>query len=134
MTEALPLLTGPQKPGKIQAVAILTLISGITNILWMLLLYMITSLGTAFIGCLALPFFVPPIVLGVFEIVFASKLLATPMKTNQPSPAIAIMEIICILTGNLVAVAAGIVALVVYNDPEVKDYFAQANAPSQEIY
>lgn len=118
--------TAGTKPGKIQAVAILTLISGISNILWMifvgimLLAGAIASLG---IGCLFMPIVIPPIVLGVFEIIYATKILPNPIKPVKPGTTLAILEIICILTGNVVSAAAGIVALVMYNDPEVKAYF-----------
>jgi len=119
-----------QKPGKIQTVAILTLISGITNILWMLLLglfILIGGIASLGVGCLFIPLVIPPIVLGVFEILYATKLLPTPMKPAKPSQTLAILEIICVITGNIVAVAAGIIALVMYSDPEVKDYFARVN-------
>jgi hypothetical protein len=119
---------GYQKPGKIQAVAILSLISGITNILWMLIVgisILIGGVASFGIGCLFIPIVIPPIVLGVFEILYATKLLAAPIKTNKPSMTIAICEIACILTFNPIPLAAGIVALVIYNDPAVKAYFQQ---------
>jgi hypothetical protein len=131
-----PIYTTPQKPGKIQTAGILTLISGISNILWMLILAVIilfTGVASLGVGCLFLPLVVPPIVLGVFEIIYAVKLMANPMRPIQPSTAIAVMEIICILTGNIIAVAAGIVALVVYNDEEAKAFFAQINNPQVAI-
>ncbi len=121
---------GTQKPGKVQTIAIMTLVSGISNIIWMLfvgfslLLGALASLG---ITCLFMPIVIPPLVLGVFEIVYAAKLLPNPAKPVQPSQALAIMEIICLLTGNVISVAAGIVALVMYNDPEVREYFARIN-------
>ncbi len=119
----LPASAGAPKPGKVQTIAVLTLISGITNILWPIILYTITGLATIFVGCLFLPFFMPPIVLGVFEIIYAAKILPDPIRPVKPSQAIAILEIISLLTGNLVSAAAGIVALLLYNDPEVRDFF-----------
>ncbi|HTX92240.1 MAG TPA: hypothetical protein VMC09_13590 [Anaerolineales bacterium] len=131
-----PMLTGPHKPGKIQAVGIVTLVSGISNIFWMLILTttVILPLGIASygIGCLLVFFVVPPIVLGIFEIVYAAKLLPDPIKATKPSMALAILEIVCFLTGNLLSVGAGIVALVMYNDPEVKAYF-QRSAPAAMV-
>jgi hypothetical protein len=131
-----PLYPASQKPGKVQTVAILTLISGISNILWMLIMaaiIMFSGVASFGVGCLFLPVVVPPIVLGVFEIIYAAKLMANPVRPTQPSNVIAIMEIICILTGNIVAVAAGIVALVLYNDDEVKAFFAQLNSALQVV-
>lgn len=131
-TPAAPLLAGGSiKPGKVQTIAILMLISGISNILWMLFIGMwiviggIASLG---IGCLLLPMVIPPIVLGVFEIIHASKLLPETVKPVQPSQTLAILEIICILTGNPIPVVAGILALVFYSDPEIQSYFAEVNS------
>jgi len=127
-----PIYATSQKPGKVQAVAILTLVSGIGNILYMLFMAVVilfSGVASLGIGCLFLPLVIPPIVLGVFEILYASKLMANPVRPIQPSTAIAVMEIVCILTGNIVAVAAGIVALILYNDGEVKAFFAQVNHP-----
>jgi hypothetical protein len=66
-------------------------------------------------------------VLGIFEIVYAARLLSNPPKPTQPSQAIAILEICCILFGNVVPLVIGILALVFYNQPEVQDYFAKLN-------
>jgi hypothetical protein len=119
---------GYQKPGKVQAVAILSLVSGITNILWMLIVgfsIVIGGVASFGVGCLFIPIVIPPLVLGVFEILYAAKLLPTPIKPTKPSMTIAICEIACVLTFNPIPVAAGIVALVMYNDPTVKAYFQQ---------
>ncbi len=131
MTTATPVMTASAKPGKVQAVAIMTLISGIGNILYMLILgfFVLLPIGIATIGigCLFGILLIPPIVLGVFEILYSTKLLPTPIKPTKPSQVIAILEICCILTGNLYTVATGIVALVMYNDPAVKAYFEANN-------
>jgi hypothetical protein len=134
MTMQSPALGGSQKPGKVQAVAILTLVSGISNILWMLILAFIVfpliALATIGIGCLLYPLLLLPIILGVFEIIYAAKLLPTPIKPVKPSQSIAVMEVVCALTGNLIPVAAGIVALILYSDAEVKAYFAKYGPPA----
>jgi hypothetical protein len=125
-----PFPSTSQKPGKVQAVAIMTLISGIANILWMIIIgisILIGGIASLGVGCLFVPIVIPPIVLGVFEILYAVKLLPTPIKPAKPSQVIAILEIVCVLTLNFFAVATGIVALVMYSDPVVKAYF-EANA------
>ena len=131
--EALP-PTGPQKPGKVQAIAILTLVSGITNILWMLFLgvfvFSAIAIVTIGIGCLLFALLLLPIILGVFEIIYSAKLLPTPIKPVNPSQAIAILEICCILTGNVISLVVGILALVFYDDARVKAYFARINTPA----
>jgi hypothetical protein len=116
------------KPGMLTTVAVLTLVSGITNILWMLVAGL-SMLGAGFVSfglsCLFLPVVIPPLVLGIFEIVYAAKILPNPIRPTQPSQAIAILEILCILTGNIVPVVTGILALVFYADLNVKAYFAK---------
>ncbi len=120
------------KPGKLTTISVLTLISGISNILAALILTGSIVLGTFGIGLLCAPVTLLPLVLGIFEIIFAAKLLANPPKPVNPSQTLAILEICCILFGNIIALAAGIVALVLYSDAEVKQYFAYLNA-GQEV-
>lgn len=126
-----PLPQGSGKPGKVQTIAIMTLVSGIFNILWMIswsigiLVFGVSTLG---LGCLLIFLVFPPLVLAVFEIIFAVKLLANPPKAVKPSQTLAILEIVCIVTGNLVSTVAGILALVFYSEPEVKAYFAEINS------
>lgn len=107
------------KPTLIHVVAWTTLASGVVNIL-----FGITALGT-FIGFICAPFSILPIIFGAFELVYAAKLFGTqPVK---PSTNIAVIEIACILFGNVFAMAVGILSLVFYNDTLVKDYFARLN-------
>jgi len=124
MTVQAPVFPRPAKPGKVQAIAVLTLISGLSNILWPLFLWVLAGTLTLFIGCLCLPLFAPPIVLGVFELVYAFKLLPDPIRPVRPSTPIAVLEIAAVLTGNLLALLAGVVALILYGEPEVREYFA----------
>ena len=110
-----------QKPGQVQAIAIYTLVVGIINIL--------TGIGWG-ISLIGLPVGIYCIVLGILEILYATKIMATPIKVDKPAKYIAIMEIVNVISFNLVSVAAGIVSLVFYNDEKVKAYFAGAGAPS----
>lgn len=116
---------GVVKPGMVQAIAIMTLVNGILNIFWggAATLGMIAGIATI---CLA-PFTILPLVLGIFEILYAAKLMSNPPQPVQPSQAIAIMEICCILVGNVISLVVGILALVFYSDPAVKAYFARIN-------
>jgi len=114
----------PQKPGQLSAIAILTLVSGITNILAGLGWSLTIVVGTLGIGILCLPLTILPVILGVFEIIYAAKLLAEPVRTNL-SQTIAILEIVGVLSGNVISLVAGILALVFANDEAVKAYFAQ---------
>lgn len=112
-----------KKPGSLQALAIMTLISGILNCLAGLscLGLIVVTLGITLLPGLYL------IVLGILEIIYAAKLLPDPIRAPKPSKSIAIMEIIAVLTGQLLAVVVGILALVFYSQKEVVDHFAQAN-------
>ena len=113
------------KPTLVKTIAILTLINGIVNIFWGLVATA-AVVPTIILACLAV-FTILPTVLGVFEVVYAAKLLADPIGTTQPSQPIAIFEILCVLTGNVFSMIVGILSLVFYNDPQVKDFFARLN-------
>ncbi|GAB4504573.1 MAG: hypothetical protein Fur0043_15670 [Anaerolineales bacterium] len=113
------------KPGLVKAIAVLTLVNGIVNIFWGLAATA-TVTASVILLCLA-PFTILPTILGVFEILYALKLLAEPMRPVWPSQTLAILEILCILTGNAFSMVVGILALVFYNDPQVKDFFAHLN-------
>lgn len=114
-----------EKPGLVTAIIAMTLVNGILNVLWGLgmSLGMLAGLVTI---CL-IPFTILPAILGVFEIVYAARLLAMPPQQLQPSQTIAILEICCILAGNVVSLIVGILVLVFYGDERVKAYFARMN-------
>ncbi|OIN96298.1 MAG: hypothetical protein AUJ21_02020 [Anaerolineae bacterium CG1_02_58_13] len=111
------------KPSLVMAIALMTLVNGIFNLIW----------GVSLIGgtfglsllCFPVPLF--PIILGGFEIAYAIKLLDNPPQPVQPSQTIAILEIVAVLVGNVFSMVVGILALIFYNDSAVKDYFARLN-------
>jgi hypothetical protein len=114
-----------QKPTLINVIAWTTLTSGIVNLVWGL-----AASGAALatlVGIICTPLTILPTVLGVFEIIYAAKLLSNPPQSVQPSTTIAILEIVCVLAGNVFAMVVGILSLVFYNDQIVKDYFARLN-------
>jgi hypothetical protein len=113
------------KPTLVNAIAWMTLASGIVNILWG-----VGASGTALatvIGIFCTPFTILPTILGVFEIIYAAKLFSNPVQPVQPSTNLAVFEIACILAGNVFSMAVGILALVFYNDMVVRDYFTRLN-------
>lgn len=112
-------------PNLVKTIAVLTLINGIVNIFWGLIATAIV-VPTIVLACLAI-FTILPTILGVFEIIYALKLLNNPPQPVQPSTTIAILEILCVLTGNVFSMIVGILALVFYNDTQVKEYFARLN-------
>jgi hypothetical protein len=114
-----------QKPTLVSAIAWMTLASGIVNLFWGIAATL-AALST-FVGILCTWLTILPTILGIFEIIYAAKLFSNPAQPVQPSTNIAILEIACIITGNVFSMAVGILSLVFYNDVVVKDYFARLN-------
>jgi hypothetical protein len=114
-----------QKPTLVNVIAWMTLASGIVNLFWGLGLSLTVLLSI--IGIVCVPLTILPTVLGIFEVIYAAKLLSNPPQAVQPSTNIAVLEIVCILAGNIFSVVVGILALIFYNDLTVRDYFAQLN-------
>lgn len=114
-----------QRPNLITIIAAMTLASGIVNVLWGI----IASQGalSTVVGALCVPFTILPTILGVFEIVYASRLFGSPAQPVRPSTGIAAFEIASILVGNAFALVVGILSLVFYNDLDVKRYFGSLN-------
>jgi hypothetical protein len=114
-----------QKPTLVNVIAWTTLASGIVNIIWGLGVSG-TALATV-VGIICIPITILPTILGVFEIMYAARILSNPPQAVQPSTTIAILEVVCVLVGNVFAMVVGILALVFYNDQIVKDYFGRLN-------
>lgn len=102
------------KPSQIQTLGILVLISGILNCL--------IGLGLVFTVVWILPAAFG-IVVGILEILYATKLMPDPIKVSKPAKHIAIMEIVAIINGSIFSVVVGILALIWYNEPKIKEYF-----------
>ncbi|HET6821208.1 MAG TPA: hypothetical protein VFH34_01100 [Anaerolineales bacterium] len=117
--------TNPEKPTFVNVIAWMTLASGVVNLFWGLGLSLTGLLSI--VGIICIPFMLLPTILGVFEIIYAAKLMSNPPQTTQPSTTIAILEIVSALVGNFFSVVVGILALVFYNDVTVRDYFARLN-------
>lgn len=113
------------KPTLVSAIAWMTLVSGVVNLFWGFAATA-TALVTI-IGIVCTPITILPTILGVFELIYAAKLLSNPAQPVKPSTLIAVFEIACVLLGNIFAMAVGVLALVFYNDTVVRDYFARLN-------
>jgi hypothetical protein len=116
------------KPNLVNVIAWTTLASGVVNLIWGIGLSITVLMSI--IGIICVPLTILPTILGIFEILYAAKLLSNPPQPVQPSPTIAILEIACLLAGNIFALVVGILSLVFYNDQVVKDYFARLNSGS----
>jgi len=117
--------TNQQKPTLVQVIAWMTLASGIVNLFWGIIASL-TALATI-VGVVCIPLTILPTILGVFELIYAAKMLSNPPQPVLPSTNIAVLEIATILVGNVFSMVVGILALVFYNDLVVKDYFARLN-------
>ncbi|NOH04148.1 MAG: hypothetical protein HND47_20330 [Chloroflexi bacterium] len=115
-----------EKPGLVTAIALMTLVSGIINLFWGFVASA-TALGTI-VGVICLPVTILPTILGVFEIIYSAKLLSAQPQPVQPSPSIAVFEILMVVYANVFSLIAGILVLIFYNDLTVKDYFARLNS------
>jgi hypothetical protein len=118
---------GVEKPGMVTAIAIMTLVNGVLNILYALSVTFGIVLGTLGFGLLCAPITILPGVLGIFEIIYATQLLSMPTRAVKPNQTLAILEIVAVASGNVISLIVGILALVFYNDPSVREYFRKIN-------
>ena len=114
--------TSMEKPPLVNVIAWMTLASGIVNLVWG-----VVAVLSMWWTIVCIPFAILPTVLGIFEVIYAAKLISNPPQTTQPSTNIAILEIINILAFNVFSVVVGILSLVFYNDAAVREYFARLN-------
>jgi hypothetical protein len=112
------------KPGKVQAITIMMLVNGILNILAGLGVTASIVLGTIGLGILCAPVTVLPVVLGIFEVIAAARLLSDPVRPVRNLQTIAIFEIVAVVCGNGLSLIVGILNLVFLSEPEVKTYLA----------
>jgi hypothetical protein len=117
-----------QRPGKVQAIAIMTLIAGImatlSAVAWLSYIGLmgIATLGFGLLCCLwPGPYY--GLTAGILAIVKGSKLLGKDAAHNPPPKGTAIMLIVNIINGDIVGCVLGIIILVFCADPEVEEWF-----------
>jgi hypothetical protein len=111
-----------ERPGKVQAIGIMTLIGGIVACLLGLNLLVIGGLSSMGLCCLW-PGGYYSLVLGILAIIKGSHLLGKEADRMAPPKGIAIMMIINIINGDIICTVMGILILVFCSDPEVEEYF-----------
>jgi hypothetical protein len=115
----------PRKPDKVQAIAIMSLVDGILNIIWGVVL--IFGICTAPLGLYA-------IVVAVLGLIYASKLMSSYPQGVTQNKTLAVMQIVNIITGNVASLVMGIITLVFYDDPEVYNYYTALNNQQQQSW
>jgi len=107
------------KPGKVQAIAIMTLIGGILATLGALMWALFTF-------CIWIPF-IYGLVYGIMAIVNGSKMLGSrPWEGYRSAKTMGIMMIINIINCDVISLVMGIIILVFLNDPQVSNYMRTA--------
>jgi hypothetical protein len=110
-----------EKPSNVNAIAVMTLISGILNLVGSISVTF--AFAISLFGLICVPFTLLPAVLGIFEILYAVRLMANPPQAVKPGRTLAILEIVTFVYLNIVSGVIGILALTMYTDPEVEAYF-----------
>lgn len=108
----------PQKPGKVLAIAIMTLAGGVVAAIIALVNFMLT-----FVVCVTSLTAVYGTVVAVLCIIKGANLLGARAHLESPPKTTAILQIIEIISCDFVNLVLGILILVFLGDPEVKAYF-----------
>jgi hypothetical protein len=108
-----------EKPSKVQAVGIMSLVGGIIGTLWavgcMATIYGLCWPGTYY-----------SMVMGIMAIVKGAQLMGEQAAEQTPPSGIAIMQIINIINCDCINLTLGIINLVFLGDVEVKRFFRRA--------
>jgi hypothetical protein len=111
---------GGEKPGKVQAIAIMTLVGGILATLlgvWLLVIGAFTCVLLFWPGTYY------SIVLGILAIIKGAQLLGPDAHRQAPPQAIAIMQIVNVVNGDLANCVMGILSLVFLGEKPVQRFF-----------
>ena len=109
-------------PGTLQAIAIMTVVNGALNILWGLSL--ILGLLATILGVLCLPLAALPLVLGIVEVVCGAQALSGSGEMRKtPQRGIAVLQIVNVISGNVISLVIGIICLVLYESEDVRAYY-----------
>jgi hypothetical protein len=120
MSDQPVIVSSANKTGKVQAIEIMLLVSGILNILAGL--SAVCGALVTIVGVVCLPVVALPLALGIFEVIYASNLLSGKLVLANNIKTVAIFEIATILYGNVITFVVGILNLVFLDDHAVKEY------------
>jgi len=126
LPEGMPPAARSGPPGKLQAIAIMTLVGGIIGVLVGLLYgcyFGLLTIATFGFGVVFMLFPIYALIFGIMAITKGSQMLGSnPLPAFRSAKSIAIMQIINIICCDLFNLIMGIINLVFLNDPEVRDY------------
>jgi hypothetical protein len=121
-TMAAPSLPTGQRPGKVQAISIMTLVGGILAVINFL------TVAAASGGmCCLWPGLYYGLVVGILAIINGAALIGANAANETPPKAVAIMQIINIINFDVPNCVMGILTLVFLGDPEVVPFFRDPN-------
>jgi hypothetical protein len=109
-------------PGKVHAIAIMTLVGGIWALANALIVGVLLGISTCAVGCLW-PGIYYGIVLGILATIKGSQLMSKDARQQPPPRWVAIMQIINIVNVDVPNCVMGILTLVFLQDAEVLHYY-----------
>ncbi len=124
LSQSGPPVRAPERPGKFQAVAVMTLVGGIVSLLWTLLVAW-AGLASFLFVCCFIPSGLYSFIAGILITVQGARLLgqnAGPILPRTASSAT--LLIVCILAFNPICLVLGIINHWLLNDEAVRKYVA----------
>ena len=122
LSQAGPPVHAPTRPGKFQAVAVITLVGGIVSLLWTLIVIW-ASLASLFFACCFIPSGLYSLIAGILITVQGIRLLGRNAGGILPRTASsATLLIMCILALNPICLVLGTINHLLLNDPVVREY------------
>ena len=122
LSQAGPPVHAPTRPGKFQAVAVITLVGGIVSLLWTLIVTW-AGLASLFFVCCFIPSGLYSFIAGILITVQGIRLLGQNAGAILPRTASsATLLIMCILALNPICLVLGVINHLLLNDPSVREY------------
>jgi len=110
------------KPGSIQVVAVIWIVSGIITIIWGFGL--VLAAFASLVGILCLPLSIYPFVVGIIELVYGIKLAGSTTSISKPPYFVSILEILLIFWVDVFGLIAGITTLLLLSGEDTKAYLS----------